>query len=48
MVTGESEDVRAVFLAVDQTRADEVLRVLAQRRLRWKVNFGRIHDRLVL
>lgn len=47
MVTGKSEDVRAVFFAVDETRADKVLRVLAQRRLRWKVDFGRIHDRLV-
>jgi len=46
-VTGESEDVRAVFFAVDETRADEVLRVLAQRRLRRKIDFGRIHDRLV-
>ena len=46
-MTGKSEDVRAVFFAVDETRADKALCVLAQRRLRWKVDFGRIHDRFV-
>ena len=48
VVTGESEDVGAVFLAVDQARADEVLRVLAQRRLRREIHFRRVYDSFVL